>query len=117
MEKASEFIYDYFRNNSDFISEMNDRLSPLFVSEQSKKFPMAVYNIGESPQLTDNARVFPSTLSLCYEPENYMKAISFADKMKISVDEMPNAEFQSTQVVFDDENRYIYVNVNFNLIM
>lgn len=116
MEQASKYIYDYFMENDVFQEEMKDKIYPLFVGAQ-KEFPFAVYNIGESPQLTSDARVFPATLSLCYAPENYLSAISFADKMKKAVDDMSNSEFMSTQTVFDDENQYIYVNINFNLIM
>lgn len=115
MEQVSQQIFEYFLNNNDFKQEMGDKIYPLFVSVQ-KEYPFAVYNIGEVPYVSSDGRMFPVTLSLCYEPENYLSAISFADKMKEAVEEMDDAEFVSTQTVFDDENFHIYVNINFNII-
>jgi len=116
MEKVSEFLYQFFTSNKMFKAEMKDKIYPLFVSAQ-KEFPFAVYNIGEVPYATSDARAFPITLSLCYEPESYLEAISFADKMKDAIEEIENGEFVSTKTAFDDTNQFIYVNINFNIIM
>lgn len=115
MEEVSKYIYEYFKESPVFKEEMKDKVYPLFVSEQ-KEFPFMVYNIGESPQFTRDARNFPITLTLCYLPKEYFTAIRFADKMKELVDLIPSSEFVSTQTIFDDENQYIFINIHFNLI-
>lgn len=115
MEEVSKYIYDFFKDNPVFKEEMGGKVYPLFVSEQ-KEFPFMVYNIGESPQFTSDARSFPITLTLCYAPKEYFAAIRFADKMKVLVDAIPDSEFVSTQTIFDDESQHIFINININLI-
>ncbi|KZE82893.1 hypothetical protein AV926_04915 [Myroides marinus] len=115
MREVSEMLYKYFTSSEVFKKEMEEKLFPIYASE-AKEFPFAVYNIGEVPYLTKDARSFPITLSLCYQPESYLSAIDFADKMKELVEEMDNAEWMSSQTVFDDESQYMYVNINFNVI-
>ena len=115
MKEVSDMLFKYFTELEVFKKEMRDRLYPIYVSEQ-KVFPLAVYNIGEVPYISKDARSFPVTLSLCYAPENYSAAMVFADEMKEAVDNFPNGEYLSTQTIFDDENEYIYININFNVI-
>lgn len=115
MKEVSEELYKYITGLDVFKAEMVDRLFPIYASEQ-KEFPFAVYNIGEVPYLTKDARIFPITLSLCYMPESYSEAIGFADQMKEAIEDMDNAEWLSSQTVFDDESQYMYVNLNFNII-
>lgn len=115
MREVSEMLYKYFTSSEVFKKEMEEKLFPIYASE-AKEFPFAVYNIGEFSYLTKDARSFPITLSLCYEPESYLSAIDFADKMKELVEEMDNAEWMSSQPVFDDESQYMYVNLSFNII-
>lgn len=115
MEQVSKYIYEYFTNNSEFNKEMGKSLYPLFVGE-SKEFPCAVYNVGEAPGISSDASTYPCTLNLCYSPESYSEAIAFGDKMKLAVDQMENCDFVSTQVQFQDESRFIFVSINFNLI-
>lgn len=115
MKEVSEMLYKYITSSDVFKKEMEDKLYPIYASE-AKEFPFAVYNIGEVPYLTKDARVFPITLSLCYMPESYSEAIEFADKMKEVIEDMNNAEWMSSQTVFEDESQYMYVNISFNII-
>ncbi|MDR2223808.1 MAG: hypothetical protein LBE34_13900 [Flavobacteriaceae bacterium] len=121
MKEVSEMLFKYFTSLEVFKNEMKDKLYPLYVSNQ-KEFPFAVYNIGEVPYLTKDARSFPVTLSLCYQPEKYSEALDFADKMKDAVEDIDEfveecgVEYMSTQTLFDEENEYVYVSINFNVI-
>lgn len=115
MKEVSEELYKCITSSDVFKKEMKDKLYPIYASE-AKEFPFAVYNIGEVPYLTKDARVFPITLSLCYVPESYSKAIGFADKMKEVIEGLNNTEWMSTQTIFDEENQYMYVNLVFNII-
>ncbi|SFO04786.1 Protein of unknown function [Paenimyroides ummariense] len=115
MIQVSEYLIEILKNYPALAAAVQSRIFPLFANEGTR-FPFAVYGFGEVSSETKDACAYNVNVAVWFEPNNVTEAYQMADDLKELAEKNP-WEFINTNVGADEENRKIFSEINFKIIM